>query len=75
MMLGKRLLLMNITFEKCVYSTLKRAAETAQILLKHIHPNQIFADSLLKEGHPIPPDPPMDNLKQVLFFMQFILLD
>ncbi|XP_013404673.1 serine/threonine-protein phosphatase PGAM5, mitochondrial isoform X2 [Lingula anatina] len=55
---GKRLKSLNLPYTSLVYSTMKRATETAQIILKHLDPNlPVKSCDLLREGGTVPPEP------------------
>ncbi|XP_037933388.1 serine/threonine-protein phosphatase Pgam5, mitochondrial isoform X2 [Teleopsis dalmanni] len=60
---GKRLKELDIKWEKIVVSTMTRAQETADVLLKEIdyNPKVIKHCSFIREGAPIPPQPPVGH--------------
>ncbi|KHJ85541.1 phosphoglycerate mutase family protein [Oesophagostomum dentatum] len=60
-LLGKRLAECGMTFDCLVMSTLPRAMETAEIILEHMPSLKRWSCSLLEEGPPYPPVPPVDH--------------
>jgi len=60
-MTGKRLAEMNYPYLKLISSTMTRAKETADIIHKHLPELEREEDALLREGAPIPPEPPSGN--------------
>jgi len=62
---GERLREMRVSYSRMVASTMKRAQESAEIILKCIgKPDLPFgSDHLLEEGAPIVPEPPLPNWK------------
>lgn len=60
-MTGKRLAELAIPFTKVVRSTMSRAQETSKIIEKSLGDVPVENDSLLTEGAPIPPEPPIGN--------------
>jgi bisphosphoglycerate-dependent phosphoglycerate mutase len=59
---GKRLRDMNIKFDKFYSSTMIRAIQTATIIKNNLpYETDFVMDSLLMEGAPIPPEPPVGN--------------
>jgi hypothetical protein len=60
---GQRLQELGLPYTKLVRSTMRRANETAQIILTSL-PNIPVSDCcLLEEGAPIPPEPPVGSWK------------
>lgn len=57
-LLAKRLSEISVVFDKCVYSPVLRAEETAKFIIEQTHPKRSYPDSLLEEGTPPPPEPP-----------------
>lgn len=63
---GNRLREIGVSYSKIVASTMKRAQESADIILKCIGSSSdltMNSDSLLEEGAPIVPEPPLPNWK------------
>lgn len=60
---GNRLREIGVTYSKLISSTMKRAQESAEIILNHIGNSDLpmESDSLLEEGAPIVPEPPLPN--------------
>ncbi len=60
---GKRLRALNLPFKLLVQSTMKRALETAELIMKELPTNELEVRSsdLLREGAPIPPEPPVGH--------------
>lgn len=61
-MTGKRLKELNYPITKVVYSTMTRAQETGKIISSHL-PEDVPVEncSLIEEGAPIPPEPPVGH--------------
>lgn len=55
---GRRLKELDFNYTKLTYSTMTRAKETAEIILKYLPDIPTASDDLLREGSPIPPEPP-----------------
>lgn len=67
---GLRLQELALPYTKVIRSTMKRANETAQIILNSL-PNVPVSDcSLLEEGAPIPPEPPSRSWRPERSFFQ-----
>ncbi|CAD5217964.1 unnamed protein product [Bursaphelenchus xylophilus] len=63
-LLGERLAKTNIKYDVCVMSTMNRATETALLMLEKMDPTiPKESDSLLEEGAPYPPEPPLSSWK------------
>lgn len=60
-MTGKRLAELAIPFTTIVRSTMTRAQETSKIIEKSLGNIPVEDDSLIIEGAPIPPEPPIGN--------------
>lgn len=60
---GKRLAELNLPYSLIVRSTMTRALETSQIIEKNLINVPVENDSLLVEGAPIPPEPPIGQWK------------
>ncbi|XP_075157685.1 phosphoglycerate mutase 5 isoform X1 [Haematobia irritans] len=60
---GKRLREMGIKWDKVIASTMTRAQETAEIILKEIdfNPKDVKHCPYIREGAPIPPQPPVGH--------------
>ncbi|KAF2358125.1 Histidine phosphatase superfamily clade-1 [Trinorchestia longiramus] len=59
---GERLKALDLPITRLVYSTMKRATQTALIMMKHMNQIETVETSdLLREGAPIPPEPPTGN--------------
>uniref|UniRef100_A0A914C1P6 Serine/threonine-protein phosphatase PGAM5, mitochondrial n=1 Tax=Acrobeloides nanus TaxID=290746 RepID=A0A914C1P6_9BILA len=56
-LLGKSLAENGTKFDKCIYSTMNRATETAQLMMEQLPPLKSKSDSILEEGAPYPPEP------------------
>ncbi|XP_067650705.1 serine/threonine-protein phosphatase PGAM5, mitochondrial-like isoform X1 [Haliotis asinina] len=55
---GRRLKDLNLPYTILISSTMTRAKETADIIHKHVPQLSIVRNDLLREGAPIPPEPP-----------------
>lgn len=60
---GNRLKEIGVSYSRVVASTMKRAHESAEIILKCIGNLPMGSDRLLEEGAPIVPEPPLPNWK------------
>ncbi|XP_077507555.1 serine/threonine-protein phosphatase Pgam5, mitochondrial-like [Amblyomma americanum] len=58
---GQRLKQLKIPFTRLVHSTMTRATETAEIIHKHLEPLPKESCELIREGAPVPPDPPSET--------------
>ncbi|XP_052800306.1 serine/threonine-protein phosphatase PGAM5, mitochondrial-like isoform X2 [Mya arenaria] len=58
---GLRLAELNYPYTKLICSTMTRAQETADIIHKHLPDLPRENDDMLREGAPIPPEPPSGN--------------
>ncbi|KAK7073070.1 hypothetical protein SK128_023838 [Halocaridina rubra] len=59
---GERLKVLGFPYSKLVYSTMTRATETANIIMENIDvPKDVINCDLLREGAPIPPEPPLGS--------------
>ncbi|XP_062565464.1 serine/threonine-protein phosphatase Pgam5, mitochondrial-like isoform X1 [Armigeres subalbatus] len=58
---GERLKVLGIEFDKIVRSTMTRAQETAKIMSISLPELKMYDDSLLEEGAPVPPEPPVGH--------------
>jgi serine/threonine-protein phosphatase PGAM5 len=68
-LLGKRISSLSngkIKFDKLVMSTMTRATETANIILENMDQKslKIKNDSIIEEGAPYPPEPPLGNWRE-----------
>ena len=57
---GKRLQELGLPYSLIVQSTIVRAKETAKIIEKYLKDITVKEDSVLSEGMPIAPDPPIN---------------
>ncbi|XP_050576310.1 serine/threonine-protein phosphatase PGAM5, mitochondrial-like [Bombus affinis] len=57
---GKRLQELGLPYSMIIQSTIVRAKETAKIIKKYLNNITVKEDSVLSEGMPIAPDPPID---------------
>lgn len=73
---GQRLHDLGIKWNKAVVSTMTRAQETAAIIFKQIDidPKTIENCNYIREGAPIPPEPPVGHWKPEELVSQFQLL-
>ncbi|KAM7311262.1 serine/threonine-protein phosphatase Pgam5, mitochondrial isoform X1, partial [Ixodes scapularis] len=55
---GQRLKQLNVPFSRMVFSTMARATETARIIHGHFEHLPLEPCELIREGAPIPPEPP-----------------
>lgn len=60
---GERLHELAFPYSKVVYSTMTRATETAKIILTKLENVEVEQCDLLREGAPIPPEPPIGSWK------------
>ncbi|KAK0073868.1 hypothetical protein PV325_009091 [Microctonus aethiopoides] len=58
---GKRLAELNLPYSLIVRSTMSRAQETSKIIEKSLKNVPVSDDSILVEGAPIPPEPPIGH--------------
>lgn len=58
---GKRLAELQLPYSLIVRSTMARATETSKIIEKSLANVPVEEDSLLVEGAPIPPEPPIGH--------------
>ncbi|KAK3888712.1 hypothetical protein Pcinc_007246 [Petrolisthes cinctipes] len=66
---GKRLNELSFPYSKVVYSTMTRATETAKIILDKLeNMDEVEHCDLLREGAPIPPEPPIGSWKPEMHF-------
>ncbi|XP_032803277.1 serine/threonine-protein phosphatase PGAM5, mitochondrial [Petromyzon marinus] len=56
---GQRLASLGFPYTRIVHSSMRRAIETAQIISTHLPDVALSSSDLLREGMPIPPEPPM----------------
>jgi serine/threonine-protein phosphatase PGAM5 len=78
---GKRLVELNLPFKVLVKSTMKRAQETGDLIVKELQQSrelQVKDSELLREGAPIRPEPgvdywnPEEHVSFPLFFLSFV---
>ncbi|XP_015510471.1 serine/threonine-protein phosphatase PGAM5, mitochondrial-like isoform X2 [Neodiprion pinetum] len=67
---GSRLVELNYPYTLIVRSTMSRAQETSKIIEKNFPEVPTKDDSLLEEGAPIPPEPPVGHWKPENYFFQ-----
>lgn len=61
---GDRLKQLNLPYSRIVYSTMTRAAETARIIIERLdNVEEVEHCDLLREGAPVPPEPPIGSWK------------
>ncbi|RWS22898.1 serine/threonine-protein phosphatase Pgam5-like protein [Leptotrombidium deliense] len=60
---GLRLKELALPYSRIVQSTMSRATETAQIISKQLPELSVTSCELLREGAPIPPDPPVSGYR------------
>ncbi|VDM43282.1 unnamed protein product [Toxocara canis] len=58
-LLGKRLAQEGLKFDVLIMSSMQRASETAGLILSQMAPLATKVDSILEEGAPYPPEPPV----------------
>jgi serine/threonine-protein phosphatase PGAM5 len=61
LMTGERLKSLKIPWDTLVFSTMKRAQETGYLIANHIDKVKIEDCSLIEEGAPVPPEPPVGH--------------
>ncbi|KAK9498391.1 hypothetical protein O3M35_003035 [Rhynocoris fuscipes] len=67
---GKRLKELGLPYTNLIHSTMCRAVETANYIHEFIPDVPVKQSSLLEEGAPIPPDPPVGHFKSPHYFHQ-----
>uniref|UniRef100_A0A915CAM4 Serine/threonine-protein phosphatase PGAM5, mitochondrial n=1 Tax=Parascaris univalens TaxID=6257 RepID=A0A915CAM4_PARUN len=60
-LLGKRLAQSGQKFDVLITSSMRRASETADLVLNELAPLATRVDSILEEGAPYPPEPPITD--------------
>lgn len=60
---GQRLKDLGVPFSRLVYSTMTRATETAQLIHAYLEPLPLEPCELIREGAPVPPEPPVGSWK------------
>jgi len=69
---GERLSLLNYSWTSITQSTMTRAMETCSLIQKHLPANlPLKSSDLLREGAPVPPDPPSRHWKPELYVRLF----
>lgn len=66
---GKRLAILDLPYTSLTSSTMTRALETAELINGHLPELNHRKDDVLREGAPIPPDPPIGNWNADRFFV------
>ncbi|XP_073948124.1 phosphoglycerate mutase 5 isoform X2 [Choristoneura fumiferana] len=70
-MTGRRLACLDIKWDLLVRSTMTRAQETATLIAKHLPADlEVVNCSLIEEGAPIPPEPPVGHWRPEPKFFQ-----
>lgn len=65
---GERLSVLNYPWTSITQSTMTRAMETCSLIRKHLPENvPLTSSDLLREGAPVPPDPPSRHWKPELY--------
>ncbi|GAB0098506.1 Serine/threonine-protein phosphatase Pgam5, mitochondrial [Sergentomyia squamirostris] len=67
---GERLKSLGINWDKIYKSTMLRAQETGSIISESLPKIPVESCSLLEEGAPIPPEPPIGHWKPEYYFFQ-----
>lgn len=67
---GKRLKELGLPITHMVKSTMSRAQETGSLISQHLPDVPVEHCDLLREGAPIPPEPPIGSWKPETFFYQ-----
>ncbi|XP_042203910.1 serine/threonine-protein phosphatase PGAM5, mitochondrial-like isoform X2 [Homarus americanus] len=66
---GERLKCLELPFSRVVFSTMTRATETANIIMEKLSGvEEVESCDLLREGAPIPPEPPIGSWKPEMHF-------
>lgn len=60
---GQRLKQLGIPYMRLVHSTMTRAIETAELIHEHIKHVPMESCELIREGEPVPPEPPFGIMK------------
>lgn len=65
---GERLSQLNYPWTSITQSTMTRAMETCSLIQKHLPANvPLDSSDLLREGAPVPPDPPSKHWRPELY--------
>lgn len=65
---GERLSVLNFKWTSITQSTMTRAMETCSVIQKHLPADiPLISSDLLREGPPVPPDPPVSHWKPDLY--------
>ncbi|XP_050302247.1 serine/threonine-protein phosphatase Pgam5, mitochondrial-like isoform X2 [Anthonomus grandis grandis] len=67
---GKRLAELNLPYTEIVKSTMTRAQETGSIISQFLPNVSVTHCDLLREGAPIPPEPPLGNYRPERYFFE-----
>ncbi|KAF8763941.1 serine/threonine-protein phosphatase PGAM5, mitochondrial-like [Argiope bruennichi] len=62
--LGQRLKSLNFTYTRLIRSTMTRAIETSNIICKYLPTVPVETSDLLREGNPIPSEPPIGTWRE-----------
>ncbi|XP_069476114.1 serine/threonine-protein phosphatase PGAM5, mitochondrial isoform X2 [Ambystoma mexicanum] len=62
-MTGQRLASLGLKYDQIIHSSMTRATETTEIISKYLPGVKRTSTDLLREGAPIPPDPPISHWK------------
>ncbi|GIY39338.1 hypothetical protein CEXT_693201, partial [Caerostris extrusa] len=61
---GQRLKDMNFKYTRLIHSTMTRAVETSKAILKYLPSVPVECSDLLREGNPIPSEPPIGTWRE-----------
>ncbi|XP_072381646.1 serine/threonine-protein phosphatase PGAM5, mitochondrial-like isoform X2 [Diabrotica undecimpunctata] len=67
---GKRLKELDLPYTEIVKSTMTRAQETGSLISKYLTEVPVVNCELLREGSPVPPEPPVRSWKPESYFYQ-----
>lgn len=72
---GERLSALNYKWTSITQSTMTRAIETCSLIQKHLPTNiPLTSSDLLREGAPVPPDPPVKHWKPELYVSFYLVI-
>ncbi|XP_035230114.1 serine/threonine-protein phosphatase PGAM5, mitochondrial-like [Stegodyphus dumicola] len=69
-LVGQRLKSLDFNYTKLIRSTMTRALETGEIIHRYVPDVPIEDDDLLREGSPIPPEPPIGTYREEYKFYE-----